>query len=156
MIDRSRERQVSKVAHFDNLDGPVGEDVKHVPPPAADSVVAVVAPLHGDQERDSLHVGVHQRQKGTEVVSVNSVVDAMRQLDVLLRHRLLRHPGGFEGILNAPTDRTLDQEAVSNSIGDSDADVGFDPARRTGRRSDRACSHRGEGLPQATHVRRPG
>jgi hypothetical protein len=93
MIDRSRERQVSKVAHFDNLDGPVGEDVTHVPPPAADSVVAVVAPLHGDQERDSLHVGVHQRQKGTEVVSVNSVVDAMRQLDVLLRYPVSRGEG---------------------------------------------------------------
>jgi hypothetical protein len=47
---------------------------------------------------------------------------------------LLRQSGGFESILNAPSDRTFDQEAVFDSIGDSEVNVGFDPAHRTASR----------------------
>jgi hypothetical protein len=68
------QRQVSKVAHFANLDDEVGENVKQVLPPAADSSAAVVVALHPNQGRDSLHVGVHQSQKGTKIASIHSVI----------------------------------------------------------------------------------
>ena len=81
------DRQVSKVAHFDDLDGEVGEDVEQVLPPAADSVVAVIAALHGSRTRDDLHVIVRQRQRGVEVAPVEGVEGSVNQLHVLLRHR---------------------------------------------------------------------
>jgi len=44
------ERELPKVAHFDDLAGVVGKDVEHVLPPATDSSVPVIAALHGDQD----------------------------------------------------------------------------------------------------------
>jgi hypothetical protein len=67
------ERLVSKVAHFDHLGDEVGKSVEQVLPPAADSGVAVLAALDSGQERDGLHVSVHQFEKGIEVTSVDGV-----------------------------------------------------------------------------------
>ena len=44
----------SKVAHLDNLDVEVGENVEQVLPPAAHSSVAVIVALHGGEKRDDL------------------------------------------------------------------------------------------------------
>jgi hypothetical protein len=47
-----------------NLDGEVGDGVKRVLPPAADSIVAVIHALHSGLARDGLYVIVHQGEKG--------------------------------------------------------------------------------------------
>ena len=56
------ERQVSEVAHFDDLAGVVKDDLVQIPPPAADSGVAAIVTgeeLVGDTPED-------QRVRGTE------------------------------------------------------------------------------------------
>jgi hypothetical protein len=47
-----------------------GQKVDQVPPPAADSIVAVIAALDRDHARQGLHLSVHQCQKGTKVAPV--------------------------------------------------------------------------------------
>jgi hypothetical protein len=81
--------QVPKVANRENLDVPVGNDIEHVVPPAADSLVAAIAALalHGTRARDDLHVIVHQCQKGVEVAPVEGVNRSVVEFHVLLRHR---------------------------------------------------------------------
>jgi hypothetical protein len=86
-IAQGYECQVSKVPHLDDLDGVVGESVEQVLPPAADSVVAVIAALRRDQARYGLHVILHKCQIGTEIASVQGVNSSVSQLHVLLRHR---------------------------------------------------------------------
>jgi hypothetical protein len=80
------ERLVTKVAHFDHLGGEVGKSVEQVLPPAADSGVAVIAALDSGQERDGLHVSVHQFEKGIEVASaVARLFDSSRDPDERVR-----------------------------------------------------------------------
>jgi hypothetical protein len=81
------DRQVAEVAHGDDVDDEVGQKIGQVPPPAADSVVAVIAALDRDHARDGLHVSVHQRQEGPQVTSVEGVIDLVSQFHVRLRHR---------------------------------------------------------------------
>src|SRR5215210_1036740 len=44
------------------------------------------------------HVGMRPRQESVEVTSIPGIDGTTDHLDVLLRHRLLRKPGGFEGL----------------------------------------------------------
>jgi HK97 family phage prohead protease len=81
------ERQVAEVAHCDDLDDHIGQEIDQVLPPAPDSIVAVKAALDRDHAREGLHVSVHQSQKGTQVASVEGVIGLASQLHVLLRHR---------------------------------------------------------------------
>ena len=93
------ERHISEVAQPLDLGGVVGEGTEEVVPPAAQALVAVVAALHPNQTGFDLNLIVHQSQKGIPVAPVEGVSHSVGQLDVLLRHRLLRQPGGFEGFL---------------------------------------------------------
>jgi hypothetical protein len=65
-------------------------------PPATDSLVTVEIALHGSQLRDEIRLSIHQREERPEVASVERVIRLVGQLHVLLRHRLLPLPGGFE------------------------------------------------------------
>jgi hypothetical protein len=82
-----RDRNVSKVAHFNNLDFPVGEGAEPVFHPAAHSFVAVIAAVHASRERDGLHLIVRKCHQGIEVAPVEDVNGSVNQLHVLLRHR---------------------------------------------------------------------
>lgn len=84
---RRYDRQVAQVAHRDDVDDEVGRKIGQVPPPATDSIMAVIAALDGGHTRDGLHVSVHQRQEGLQVASVEGVIDLVSQFHVPLRHR---------------------------------------------------------------------
>jgi hypothetical protein len=61
-----------RVAHFDNLDGEVGEGVEQAFPPAPRPFVTVIAAIDDDDARDGLHVTVHVRQNGIEIAPVEA------------------------------------------------------------------------------------
>jgi hypothetical protein len=78
------DRQVSKIAHFENLDAVVGPGVEQGHPPAPHSFVPAIAALDGGDARDALHVTVHQLQVGIEIASVVSVHHSVVKVHVLL------------------------------------------------------------------------
>src|SRR5512132_3391046 len=49
--------------------------------------------------RSPLNVGIHRLQDPVQVAARERLKPSSQNLDVLLRHRLLRQPGGFEGVL---------------------------------------------------------
>jgi hypothetical protein len=85
-IAQNCDRQVTRIAHFDDLDGEVGQAGEQALPPAADSSEAVIVALDRGQWRCALNVVVHQSEKGIQVAAIEGVNASVGQLDVLSRH----------------------------------------------------------------------
>ena len=111
---QDREGQVAEVAHLDNLRTKVGEGAGQARPPTADPVVAAIAALHPGQNRESLHVFVQHGEQGVEVPVLERLKRAIGQFHVLLRHRLLPQPHGFEGVRSTLVHADFRDLAVAN------------------------------------------
>jgi hypothetical protein len=66
-----------------------GVYVEEAPVPAPDTVVALegVAALQAHAQRDHLHFGIVEREKGLEVAMIEGSMEAAQKLHVLVRHR---------------------------------------------------------------------
>src|SRR5436190_11078514 len=85
-IAHYRDGQVTRVAHFNDLDGEVGQVLEKALPPSADTGVAVIVALHRGQRRNAFHILVHQCQEGGQVTSIEGVNASVSQFHVLLRN----------------------------------------------------------------------
>ena len=63
-----------------------------------------------------LNVGVAEHKEGIEISAVESVDELVDQFDVLLRHRLLLEPGGFEGVELVRVHLDAGDNAVLNGV----------------------------------------
>ena len=87
----------------------------------------------GTEARAPLDLGIEVLQSGFHIVSIPRLVAAANDLDVLLRHRLLRQSGGFEGVLRpseVPEPKHLALlELEHPSVRLIDSDTAFFPAK---------------------------
>ena len=74
----------------------VPEAIPHVLASAIDGSIGELCDLV------PLDIGIKSLHGGVEVVAVESRVGPAHDLHVLLRHRLLPQPGGFEGFVTGP------------------------------------------------------
>jgi hypothetical protein len=89
-----RKHAAAKVSCLLDLYFEVREDGEEALPPVPDPVVAAIglAPFNLSQVRDELHVGVTEGEESIEVAPVEGVHPLVKQLDALLRYRVLvRH-----------------------------------------------------------------
>jgi hypothetical protein len=94
----ARDCHVSQVSYLVELHAEVGEDREVVLPKASNPTVAAVGTaLQLQIQGGELDVSVGECQERIKVAPVEGVEGSLVQLDVLLRHQLLRKPGGFEG-----------------------------------------------------------
>jgi hypothetical protein len=89
-----------------------------------------------DEKRASvnLDIGVTAAQQGGKIATIERASESPQDLDVLLGHRLLREPGGFEGCGAMAEDLHLPHVSISDSVDlkvvDHDRDAAF-PASAT-------------------------
>ena len=87
------------VTHPNDLDPEVRKDTEQIPPPLPGAVVpSIGAALDCEDSRNPDDIRISQREKRLEVAPVERLDAPPVKLYVLLRHRLLREPGGGETI----------------------------------------------------------
>src|SRR4051795_4526987 len=93
-----RNRHVSKVTHLTYRRAEARGDSEQFFPEAPDTIVTKVGGNARQRhvERDELRLGVDEGDEGIEIAPVEGFVRPVHHLHVLLRHRLLREPRGFE------------------------------------------------------------
>src|SRR2546423_522410 len=109
----------ANVADVRVIDADLGKHLVLVSEPLANALVPAIHRCFPSQQcsyrRMPLHVGVEVLQHRLDVPAVGRVSCALEGIDVLLRHRLLRQPGGFEGFL--PVEVVVDPDDLSVAHG---------------------------------------
>src|SRR5205823_3684774 len=91
----------------------------------ADSAIHAVACVHH-------HPAVEVSKCGVAISAVESVVHPPHDLDVLLRHRLLRKPGGFEGLFPIAVAIHARKKAIADDEEHGEGALDQSPARLAG------------------------
>ena len=95
---RGAERPVAKLANLIEAEAEVRKGTKEVLPPLPHAVVSVIVATDSGEQWLDLAIRVVERDEHVKVVPGEGIKGPVRKLDVLLRHRLLPQPGGFEGL----------------------------------------------------------
>ena len=130
--------------HLVDLGGETRGAIEQLIPKAPETIVA---PVGGDAwqlhvERDEFRLGVDESHESLKIAPVEGFVRPVHQLDILLRHRLLPQPGGFEGFgfLMGEEELSLLHKAVIVQRPDAVADdIHLDPA--TGASARQVCAY---------------
>src|SRR5215211_7228975 len=81
-----------------------------------------------EQVKNELDLRIERFQRPLAVPLDKRPVMASHHLDVLLRHRLLPHPGGFEGLRRVAVVLPADEQSLAGRRGSSDRGIGLDTA----------------------------
>src|SRR3954453_1296343 len=97
---------------------------------------------HHGKRRVPFDLGIEFVKQRVEVAAVVGVEPALESFDVLLRHRLLRKPGGFEGFGAVKKDTDTRDLAVYEAVHGSQLHVGASELRNLDTASSPACAIR--------------
>jgi hypothetical protein len=102
------------INHLDVVNGGPLEGVERLEEPVPCILATARSSFRPVTDRYDFLVLVVEHEPGRPVAPLNGFERLTHDLDVLLRHRLLRQPGGFEGLLNGPIFAHLDSLSLAH------------------------------------------
>ena len=94
---RGAEGPVAKLANLIEAEAEVRKGTKEVLPPLPHAVLSVIVATDSGEQWLDLAIRVVERDEHVKVAPGEGIKGPIRKLDLLLRHRLLPQPHGFEG-----------------------------------------------------------